>query len=219
MPYTPPKFKSEGFNCPQCNYYAHQLWFEVYYGEKSDRYGNNKISALEMSECVKCKKYILWFDGKIIFPVVNGVQQPHPEMPTEVKTLYEEAKTIVSKSPRASTALLRTAVTVLVDTVMGKNNNSLNHNIGSLVKQKRLSREIQQSLDYLRVIGTHSLHPGLINMEEIEQNDYQHAASLFELINLIVEELIARPKKIKSYYDSLPESQKHQIKDRDSKTI
>jgi hypothetical protein len=136
-------------------------------------------------------------------------------MPPDVKKLYNEAKSIVFNSPRASAALLRTAVGVLIDEVLGKNKNSLNYNIGKLVKEKKLSVEIQQSLDYLRVIGTNELHPGVIEMDNIEQDDHQHVESLFGLLNLIVEELISRPNKIKQYYESLPKSQKDQIKKRD----
>jgi len=205
-----------GFNCPICNFYSHQEWFKVFYGAEETRYGDTTLGKLDLSICVKCQGYVLWDEGKIIFPNVNGVPQAHPEMPGEVKKIYDEAKGIVSRSSRASTALLRTAVGVLVDQVIGENKNTLNHNIGTLVQDKKLSVEIQQSLDYLRVIGTHELHPGVIEMDDIEKDDYQHAVSLFELLNLIVEELISRPMKIKRYYASLPQSQKDQIEKRDS---
>lgn len=160
---------------------------------------------------------MLWYDEKIIFPVVNSAPPPHPDMPKEVEAIYEEAKSIVSKSSRVSAALLRTAVGLLVDNVIGKNKNTLNHNIGLLVKERKPSDEIQQSLDYLRVIGDHELHPGVIEMDDIEANDYAHTISLFELINLIVEELISRPKRVKEHYKRLPQRQRDQIDKRDSK--
>jgi len=217
MPYTPPTHKSDGFNCPLCNFYSHQEWFLVFYDQSSHFSNVSKIDKLELSRCVKCGNYLLWHDKKIIFPVVNGAPPAHPEMPAEVKTIYDEAKSIVSKSSRAAAALLRIAISVLIDHVIGKNKKSLNHNIGVLVAEKRLSVQIQQSLDYLRVIGDHELHPGVIEMEDKEINDYEHAVSLFELVNLIVEELISRPNKIKEYYERLPQSQKDQIKERDEK--
>jgi hypothetical protein len=54
-------------------------------------------------------------------------------------------------------------------------------------------------------------------MDDVEVNDYEHTISLFELINLIVDELISRPKKIKEHYDKLPQRQKDQINKRDTK--
>ena len=53
----------------------------------------------------------------------------------------------------------------------------------------------------------------------MEVNDYQHTLSLFELAKLIVEELISRPKKIGDYYNRLPQRQKDQINNRDSKIV
>lgn len=111
--------------------------------------------------------------------------------------------------------MLRTAVGVLIDEVIGNNKNSLNHNIGRLVEEKRLSVQIQQSADYLRVIGDHHLHPGVIQMDDIQEDDYEHTISLFDLLNLIVDELISRPAKIKTYYERLPQRQKDQISKRD----
>jgi len=220
MPYTPPTHKAEGFNCPLCNFYSHQLWFPMYYGTGSSYSPKYEgIKNLELSICYKCKEYLIWYDEKIVFPVVNGAPPPHEDMSDEVKKIYDEAKSIVSKSSRAAAALLRVAVTVLIDQVIGKNKNTLNNNIGILVEEKKLSVQIQQSLDYLRVTGDHELHPGVIEMDDIEVNDYQHTISLFELVNLIVEELITRPKKINEYYDRIPQRQKEQIEKRDSKAI
>jgi hypothetical protein len=213
--YTPPEYKSEGFNCPHCKFYAHQEWFSVEV-EKRGR-GSEEVENLEYSRCVKCNNYLLWVDGKIIYPAVSPAPPPHADMPEEVKKIYNEAKDIVSKSSRASAALLRTALIVLVDKVIGPNKNSLNHNIGTLVEQNKLSNQIQKSLDYLRVIGDNELHPGLIQMDEIDEDDYRHAISLFELVNLIVEELISRPDRINKYYSRLPTGQKEQIENRDKK--
>ena len=56
-------------------------------------------------------------------------------------------------------------------------------------------------------------------MDDMEVNDYQHTLSLFELVKLIVEELISRPKKIGDYYNRLPQRQKDQINNRDSKIV
>ena len=171
---------------------------------------------MELSICVKCKDYLLWYDKKIVFPIVNNAPPAHPDMPDDVKTIYNEAKSIVS-GLRASAALLCTAVELLIDIVVGKNKNTLSHNIGRLVQNRDLPEQVQKSLDYLRVIGDHELHPGVIEMEELDENDFQHTISLFELLNLIVEELIARPKKINEYYERLPQAQKDAIEKRDSK--
>ena len=77
--------------------------------------------------------------------------------------------------------------------------------------------QVQQSLDHLRAIRDHELHPGVIEMEDLDEDDYQHTISLFKLLNLIVEELITRPKRISEYYQRLPQRQKDAIEERDNK--
>src|SRR5712691_1595565 len=100
LPYSSPTYKSDGYTCPLCSFYSHQNWFQVYYGEYN-HYGNLNLD-LELSVCVKCNKHLLWHNGEIVFPVVNGAPPAHPDMPNEIKKIYDEAKSIVSKSSRAS---------------------------------------------------------------------------------------------------------------------
>jgi hypothetical protein len=75
----------------------------------------------------------------------------------------------------------------------------VNAAIGELVKQG-LRVEIQQALDSVRVVGNESVHPGVLNLND----DRETATALFDLVNIIVEQLISQPKKIKAVYDKLP---------------
>lgn len=217
MPYTPPTYKAEGFNCPLCNFYAHQNWYKVFYRNMYVDREVGMYDGLELSQCYKCKGKLLWYEERIVFLIVNGAPPPHPDMPKDVKKIYDEAKSIVSISSRAAAALLRTAIEVLIDNVIGENKKTLNENIGILVKENKIQVTTQQSLDYLRVIGDYYLHPGVIQMEDIEENDYQHVISLFELVNLITDELITRRNKSNEIFGRIPRRQKEQIEERDSK--
>ena len=54
-------------------------------------------------------------------------------------------------------------------------------------------------------------HPG-----QIDLNDNRDiAASLFELLNIIIDEMISEPKKIEEMYNKLPASKKDAIAKRD----
>ena len=157
----------------------------------------------------------MWIDEKMIHPQVNGSPPPHPDMPQEVKETYVEARRIVSLSPRSAAALLRVAIENLVNNILGNRvgkDQRLNDKIAVLVKDG-LPVTIQQSLDYLRVTGNNAVHPlGLIDVE-----DHNTAISLFELVNLVVENRITNPRKVQGFYDTLPKNIRDKIDKRNGK--
>ena len=97
---------------------------------------------------------------------------------------------------------------------LGEKGKNINDDIGELVK-KGLPIKIQQALDYVRVIGNNSVHPGQIDLRD----DKETAINLFILINLIAEVMITQPKEVDKLYNSLPQEQKDAIAKRDSKII
>jgi hypothetical protein len=75
-----------------------------------------------------------------------------------------------------------------------------------------LPERIQKSLDAERVIGNNAVHPGQINVDNEDTG-----SNLFLLVNIIAEYMITVPKKIDAVFDSLPDSSKKAISERDSK--
>lgn len=84
--------------------------------------------------------------------------------------------------------------------------------IGELV-QKDIPEHIQQGLDAIRVYGNEGIHPGEIDLTD----DESIVLFLFDLINIMVEELITKKKKIKSFYETLPAGKLQGIFNRDKK--
>lgn len=70
---------------------------------------------------------------------------------------------------------------------------------------------VQQALDYCRVVGNNSVHPGEINLNDTPEIAY----SLFEMVNFIVEDRIARPKQVQALYNQLPQGARNAIEKRD----
>jgi hypothetical protein len=94
---------------------------------------------------------------------------------------------------------------------LGEKGKNINDDIASLVS-KGLPVEVQQALDFCRVIGNNGVHPG-----EIDLNDTPEVAhSLFSMVNFIVEDRISRPKKVAELYGKLPEAARAAIAKRDS---
>ena len=146
----------------------------------------------------------------MIIPAEAPVPSAHSEMPAACIPDYDEARSIVAKSPRAACALLRLTVQKLMPE-LGEKGKNINDDIGSLVA-KGLPVLVQQALDFCRVVGNNAVHPG-----EIEINDTPEMAhSLFEMVNFIVEDRITRPKHIESLYSQLPEAARAAIEKRDA---
>jgi hypothetical protein len=217
MTYVAPKEGATAFHCPRCNVYAAQAWFPVQHMDLVVRAGHpsvnqpSPLSMLQVARCGHCRQYSFWLDHKLLSPDVTGAPLAHPETPDVVKDDFDEARAVFSRSPRSSAALLRLAIQK-VCIHLGLPGKNLNEDIGELVRVG-LSVEIQQSLDVVRVVGNNQVHPGTLDVRD----DPETATSLFELVNVIVEDRIARPNKIKALYQKLPESARKQIEERNAK--
>ncbi len=168
------------------------------------------LSGACASRCDHCGNESVWRNEMLISPETSTASPAHGDMPEQIKSDYEEARNIFDKSPRSSAALLRLSVQKLC-VHLGQPGKNLNEDIGELVKQG-LPPDIQKALDIVRVIGNNQVHPGVLDVRD----DPQTAIAIFELVNMIVADRIARPKQIAELYDKLPAGAKEQIKKRDA---
>ena len=210
IPFKAPVFKEESFNCPHCNAYSHQTWSQT-----NDDYTGRYIATpdLMIAYCVHCDQYSLWLKEKMIYPEESGIQMPNPDLRDDIKEDYNEARSIVNKSPRGAVALLRLCVQKLCEQ-LGQPGKNINEDIANLVKEG-LPHEIQRSLDIVRVIGNNAVHPGQIDLKD----DVETANKLFKFVNIIAQVMVTQPKEIEQLYETLPETQRKAIEDRDKVTI
>ena len=204
--FYPPKFEDKHFHCAICNVYAMQVWSKVYV-QSLGSWIQTKFNA---SYCSHCQPYSYWYNGRLVIPNAIPVQAAHHDMPLSCLEDYNEAREIVSKSPKAAAALLRLTLQKLM-IELGEKGKNINDDIGSLVK-KGLPAEVIKALDICRVIGNNSVHPGEISIDDNPEITH----SLFELINFIVENMISQPKKINTLFSSLPINQRKAIEKRDA---
>jgi hypothetical protein len=181
---------------------------------KSTKYNCSSTSEMvnfAFSHCFACDGFGIWVRGELIFPDSEIAFVPHDDMSREVRRDFEEAASIVAKSPRGAAALLRLCIQKLVVEI-GESGENLNADIRSLVEQAKISGAIQQALDVVRVVGNNAVHPGTINFND----DKTVATNLFGLVNLIVEAAIATPKHVKAIYEAVvPESVRKAIEKQD----
>jgi len=209
IPYHPPQWKYSAFNCPFCNAYANQIWYDLYVHDNGCKKLNNET---KVCFCVHCGKFSIWHNLKMIYPNFSGIEPPNDDLNDDIKKDYLEAASIFNKSPRGAAALLRLTLQKLM-IQLGEKGKNLNDDIANLVK-KGLPVKIQQSLDAMRVIGNEAVHPGQIDLCD----DQATAEQLFKLVNFIAEKMITEPKNIEEIYNKIPDNKKQQINERDKKS-
>lgn len=188
------------------------------YADPSSKKSSEKRFAnddwdLHISVCAHCFQYTIWEHEKMIFPTELNAPEPSPDMPVEVKSIYEEARLVYQYSSGASAALLRLAIETLIPKLdYGIKPDNLNNMIGKLV-EKDIPEHIQKGLDVIRHYGNKGIHPGEIDIQEkTESVNY-----LFKLCNFMVDELISKKRKIDELYSSMPEGVLSHIEKRDKK--
>ena len=202
-PYSPPRFRPANYKpSPVIDYTgAKELRLIAF---------NTHIAR-----CQKCQKLSIWAGNNLVFPQHGIAPSANADMPDDICQDYEEASCILNASPRGAAALLRLAIQKLCKDLckeIGKPGKDLNEDIGLLVNKGRISVEVQQALDAVRVIGNNAVHPGQIDLRD---ND-EVAESLFGLLNLIVEKTISERKRLDEIYSKLPEGALEAIKNRDA---
>lgn len=214
MKYESPEFSKKAFTCPHCDAYANMVWNP---GQERAWTGNgygHVNTGIQTATCAHCLRRTIWFenDGQPLMVWPSGFASaplPHEEMPGNVKSDYLEARLIVGSSPRGSAALLRLALQKLC-VHLGEAGKNINDDIACLVK-KGLPVQIQQALDIVRVTGNNAVHPGELRLEDSPET----AAALFGLVNLVVDNRIAEPARIKKLYESLPAGARDGVEKRD----
>ena len=183
----------------------------VFFHESSEIWSKTRVQNLHLTECFSCGQISVWVHDGVLFPACSEGPPPNPDLPENVRVDYQEASTILKLSPRGSAALLRLAIQKLC-VELGEKGKKIDDDIGSLVR-KGLSPLVQQALDAVRVIGNEAVHPGTLDLRD----DSDTAGRLFDLVNIITEQMISNPKHVKELYDKLPESKRKAIEERDAK--
>lgn len=212
--YVIPELRARQFTCPSCGTFAQQDWSDhVHYGYRDS--GRGGRLPLQWCHCTACGFTSIWSTetNSPILPRVTGAPMAHKDLPECCRKDYEEARVVVSDSPRAAAAILRLCVQRLTVELGGKGK-KIDDDIAMLVA-KGLPPLVQQALDICRVVGNNSVHPGELNVDDTPEL----VAQLFEMINFIVAQTIERENAIKAMYAKLPGGALAAIERRDGASV
>ena len=147
----------------------------------------------------------------MILPEGGTGERADPEMPEGVRAVYEEARTIAQKSPRAAAALLRQSVEMLCrelcEVPQGKQV-KLNEMIKTLKEEGRVKGATVEALEMVRVVGNDAVHAGMIDLEE----DGSLLEGLFGCVNKVVDDAIGEPKRQETLLQKIPEEERKKMK-------
>lgn len=206
-----PHFGGQAFTCLYCGVVSQMYWEDL----MTITFGISKNTQWASCTCQHCQEQSLWrtsASGKgpaLIYPLSVTAPERHEDLPESCRADFEEAREICASSHRGAAALLRLCLQKLLGEIGGKGEH-IDSDIKTLV-QSGLDPHIQQALDVVRVTGNNAVHPLDMSREDLE--DY--VPVLFEMINMIVEERIARPRKIAERFAGLPEKARQAIEKRD----
>jgi hypothetical protein len=227
--YVAPELGLKAFNCPLCGAYSHQLWSEVFrkasysvrpfYEDRIETIKNRidlngTKTICSISRCSNCEDYAIWEGPNLVHPNILTVVPPNDDMPEDIKSLYNEARSIVNLSAKSAAALLRLGLEKLLIHVGAKKGN-IDVMIQDLVDRDIISTSgsVRKALDSIRLLGNAGVHPTGIDLDE----DPQAAFALFKVLNFVVEKLITEEKEIEAIYAFVPEDKRENLDKRRAK--
>jgi hypothetical protein len=94
--------------------------------------------------CTRCNEASAWVEQNLVYPLAKTAPASNPDIPDDINIDYEEARGILSQSPRGAAALLRLCVQKLC-AHLGQPGERVNDDIAALVKVG-LPLQVQQAL-------------------------------------------------------------------------
>ena len=140
--YVAPMMNRRAYHCPHCRVYAPQGWWQLSFRTSL---GDLEGSHIYRGECFNCNNLTFWWhngtnltrveERKALMVIPTGSSNaplPHPDFPDDPKADYEEARSIVDRSPRGAAALLRLALQKLCG-ALEESGKDINEDIAALV--------------------------------------------------------------------------------------
>ena len=131
----------------------------------------------------------------LIWPRQTGRPPAPPEVPDEFKTDYREACLILADSSRASAALSRGCLQLILKEKMGATGRNLQEQVDWAINSGGLPTYIIALLDVPRQVGNKAAHPKLSKAGEIVAVDRWEAEWCLEVIEALFDFLFVLPAK------------------------
>lgn len=177
---TPPTFRASPFTCPHCGVLAQQSWAPM-------AAKNQPIDPdIERSKCRNCNRHAYWAWEQLVAPAVPFGPPPNDDLQGPLLDVYQEARDVAGRSPRAAAALLRLLVERLVHELdgVGHEGERLQVKVDRLRDDGKIDAGTYEAMLAVKIAGDGALHTGQIDTEAEDQGEV--VVVLFGIVNHIV---------------------------------
>ena len=131
----------------------------------------------------------------LVRPKASGRPPIPPEVPEEFAEDYREACLVLADSPKASAALSRRCLQLILRKQLGAQGRTLYDEIQWVIKHGNLTSSIIELLDVPRKVGNEAAHPTLSDAGLILDVEPWEADWCLEIIEALYDQLFVLPAK------------------------
>lgn len=191
------------FACPHC---TTKCRFESVLDEREASCSDEgQDILLAYDNCPECNRLVVWIDRSSGAPKAPEVIYPRfpslkiaPEIEEPYRTDLKEAILTIDVSPRASAALSRRLLELILTRELGIKRNTLFEMIGELMARSDVPPNIAKMVDIVRCVGIIAAHPkGYQNSDIIVGVERHEAELLVEIVDKMLEFAIVKPAQHK----------------------
>lgn len=175
--------------CPNCKQYV--LYLENGTGQIHPQ------TQMPYNLVVKFKSILVWPKGVSRAPIPS-------EVPEDIVEDYKEACLVLTDSPKASAALSRRCLQLLLRTAAGVKHGDLSSEIQQVLDSKALPSALADSIDMVRVVGNFAAHPiKSKSTGEIVPVEQHEAEWNLDVLESLFDFYFVLPARIKAKRDAL----------------
>lgn len=195
--------------CPHCLVEFHEdmdrVW--LWNGLRHDKAG---IHGVNYCQCPRCGKVVLFIAGEggrslvMIWPKGTARSALPPVVDEKFAADYREACDVLAESPKASAALSRCCLQMLLREKGGVKKGDLNSEIEQILNSKSLGSNLAAAIDAIRVIGNFAAHPmKSTNTGEIIDVEPGEAEWLLDTLEKLFDFYFVEPNRLAKNRDEL----------------
>ncbi|MEK6284793.1 MAG: DUF4145 domain-containing protein [Acidobacteriota bacterium] len=198
--------------CPHCTVAFHDIWAEPHLQQDGKRNWNVRHTL-----CPSCREltielvvYTLQAGHNVrtlqirIYPKASTRSPVAPEVPEPLSSDYTEACLVMPDSEKASAALSRRCLQMILRDKAGIKHGNLSDEIQQVIDSRQLPSQLSDAVDAVRVVGNFAAHPiKSTNTGAVIEVEPQEAEWLLDTLEALFDFYFVQPAILQKKRDAL----------------